>query len=485
MAIEFDEILHHLGDFGFYQKLVYSLMCLCMIPTSFTQLGPAFIGANVPHVCKTTDDLVKNVTNVKDIRSPIPHELRDGVCRPNQCRRFADDFDFGGNISMALYQDNASCLTELPTLDCDLGWSFDIKNHRTSVVTEWDLVCDRSWLRELARSAAYVGVLVGTVLLSPLSDRYGRKPSIFASVLFQFIFSVCSALSPTLESFVLFQFLYGCTFFGVYVVTFSYTLEWIGCSKRAFVSNTIVVFYALAYMSQGGLAYLVRNWRHLILAMCLPGLFILPYFWIVPESPRWLLSRGDVTEAEVIILKAARINKKDISYLMKNLVTMKWDAERNIARSNIRRNHSIIDLVRTPVLRKRGFKMFCIWMTSSVSYFGVSLNMSSLQGDTYVNFFLGGAVEIPGVLLAVYLLDKYGRIVPLCCFCVVAGVGCIASQFFPQDLWYAALSIAVIGKLAVAAAFWTIVTHSPNFYQLLSGRQDSVRLVASEGSVQL
>ncbi|XP_070537804.1 organic cation transporter protein-like [Ptychodera flava] len=459
MSLDFDEILHLLGHFGPYQKFLYSLLCLCMIPACFTVLSPAFVATDVPHVCKIPDDLLQ-LENIS-VATLIPYEMQDGLCQPSQCRRYeynGSDTVFGkidGNFS--------ACDVRWKTIECDMGWSYDIANYRSSIVTEWDLVCERTWLREVARSSVYWGILVGTMMVSPMADRYGRRLSIFSAVLCNVLFGIGSAFAPTLEVYICFQFLLGCTFVGLYLVTYSYVLEWIGSTKRAFVSNSNVIFYAFAYMGLAGLAYLVRDWRQLSLCLCVPQIFMLFYFWCIPESPRWLLSRGDVKEAEVIILKAARVNKADISSLLPKLGQQYWEEQmkrRNNGGFNLRRKHSFVDLVRTPNLRRRCLNIFCHWTAISLVYYGVSLNISSINGSVYLNFFLAGLVEIPGVLLSVFTVDRYGRTVPLSVFCVIAGVGCICSQVFPESLAYMSVGLALVGKLGAAAAFWTAYIHT-------------------------
>jgi len=127
---------------------------------------------------------------------------------------------------------------------------------------------------------------------------------------------------------------------------------------------------------------------------------------------------------------------------------------------NLRRKHSFVDLVRTPNLRRRCLNIFCHWTAIALVYYGVSLNMSTLQGSMYLNFFLAGGVEIPGVLLSIFTVDRFGRTVPLSAFCVIAGVGCICSQVFPPALSYMSIAVALVGKLGAAAAFWTAYIHT-------------------------
>ena len=37
-------------------------------------------------------------------------------------------------------------------------------------------------------------------------------------------------------------------------------------------------------------AYFIRDWQPLQLAISIPSLLLLSYYWFIPESPRWLLS---------------------------------------------------------------------------------------------------------------------------------------------------------------------------------------------------
>ena len=42
----------------------------------------------------------------------------------------------------------------------------------------------------------------------------------------------------------------------------------------------------------------------------------------------------------------------------------------------------------------------------AVSYFGLTLNITSLSGDKYINLLLSGALELPAYGLAVFILNR-------------------------------------------------------------------------------
>ena len=47
------------------------------------------------------------------------------------------------------------------------------------------------------------------------------------------------------------------------------------------------------------------------MAIALVNLVMIPWYWIVPESPRWLLAAGRFAESEKIMRKAANRNRAD------------------------------------------------------------------------------------------------------------------------------------------------------------------------------
>ncbi|KAK3852061.1 hypothetical protein Pcinc_041330, partial [Petrolisthes cinctipes] len=76
----------------------------------------------------------------------------------------------------------------------------------------------------------------------------------------------------------------------------------------------IIVFlpWTFGLMMLGGLAYLYRNWRYLVLTTSLPLLLLLPLQWFVDESPRWLIVRGHHDRALQVLQKAARWNNTSL-----------------------------------------------------------------------------------------------------------------------------------------------------------------------------
>ena len=65
----------------------------------------------------------------------------------------------------------------------------------TSLVSEFELVCDREWYRPTTMSAFMAGVMVGAVSLGTAADAFGRKFILFFTLFFMVLTSLWAALS--------------------------------------------------------------------------------------------------------------------------------------------------------------------------------------------------------------------------------------------------------------------------------------------------
>ena len=68
--------------------------------------------------------------------------------------------------------------------------------------------------------------------------------------------------------------------------------------------------WALGHLLLGLLVYLIPNMRNLELLIALSAIPFLSLWYFLPESPRWLLSKGRKPEAIKVLTLACKFNKK-------------------------------------------------------------------------------------------------------------------------------------------------------------------------------
>ena len=62
----------------------------------------------------------------------------------------------------------------------------------------------------------------------------------------------------------------------------------------------------------------------------------------------------------------------------------------------------------------------------SLSYYGISFSIPDLSGDRYLNFMIGGGIELAAYLLAFVVINAFGRKVPLMFYLTLSGILCIS-----------------------------------------------------------
>ncbi|XP_016981511.2 organic cation transporter protein [Drosophila rhopaloa] len=442
----YDDVITHLGEFGPYQKRIYYLLCLPAIVCAFHKLAGVFLLAKPDFRCALP---YENGSSYQ----LSPHLWNLSYPQGEVCAYY--DVEFSEE-----YLNGSLPRSTNKTKSCT-SYVYDQSKYLNSAVTEWDMVCSRSLLSATSDSLFMVGVLLGSFIFGQMSDKLGRKPTFFASLVLQVIFGVLAAVAPEYVSYTISRIIVGATTSGVFLVAYVIALEMVGSSYRLFAGVAMQMFFSVGFMLTAGFAYFIHDWRWLQISLTLPGLLFICYYWIIPESARWLLLKGRKDEAFVIIEKAAKENRVEIpNEIYEQLVDEVAEKKKQDELTASQPAATVFDLLRFPNLRRKTLLIFFDWFVNSGVYYGLSWNTNNLGGNQLVNFVISGGVEIPGYVLLLFTLNRWGRRSILCGTMVVAGVSLLATIFVPGDMNWLIIACAMIGKMAITASYGTIYIFS-------------------------
>ncbi|XP_008140721.1 organic cation/carnitine transporter 2 isoform X1 [Eptesicus fuscus] len=453
---DYDEVTAFLGEWGPFQRLIFFLLSASIIPNGFNGMSAVFLTATPEHRCRVPGSA--NLSSAWRNHSAPLLRLQDGRQVPHNCRRY--QLAAIANFSaLGLEPGRDVDLEKLQQEDCLDGWEFSQDVYLSTIVTEWNLVCDDDWKAPLTVSLFFVGVLIGSFISGQLSDRFGRKNVLFVTMAMQTGFSFLQIFSKNFEMFAVLFVLVGMGQISNYVAAFVLGTEILGKSIRIIFSTLgVCIFYAIGYMLLPLFGYFIRDWRMLLLALTLPGLLCAVLWWFIPESPRWLISQGRFKEAEVIIHRAAKIN----GIVAPSAIFE--PSELQDLSSQKPQSHSILDLLRTRNIRMVTIMSIILWMTIAVGYFGLSLDTPNLHGDAYVNCFLSAVVEVPAYVLAWLLLRHLPRRYSMATALFLGGSVLLFVQLVPPELYYLSTILVMVGKFGVTAAFSMVYVYTAELY---------------------
>lgn len=243
-------------------------------------------------------------------------------------------------------------------------------------------------------------------------------------------------------------------------------IEMVSSRYRVIAITLIGLSHPIGEIIFGFLASYYHDFRLLLRIFYIPGLFLFIYFWLIPESIRWLLATGHVDRAIKILKRIARVNKKHLSNKSIDLVISKYSVVVNRVNAknsinsgkNTHRTQSVfrsfctIFKSRTLVLR---FFVCCYqWMTCCFCYYGLNLSSTLIPGaDRYVGFIFVVAAEIPGILMQLPLLKRFKRRILLFSTLSIAAISIVATALVPVQHSTVVLVFYMIGKASVTLAF--------------------------------
>ncbi|XP_006872987.1 PREDICTED: solute carrier family 22 member 4 isoform X2 [Chrysochloris asiatica] len=452
---DYDEVISFLGEWGLFQRLIFFLLSASIIPNGFNGMSAVFLAATPEHHCRVPDSA--NLSSAWRNHS-IPLRLQDGREVSHSCRRYrlAALINYS---ALGLVPGRDVNLTQLEQESCLDGWEFSQDVYQSTIVTEWNLVCEDDWKTPLTTSLFFVGVLLGSFVSGQLSDRFGRKSILFTTMAVQTGFSFLQIFSINWEMFTVLFLIVGMGQISNYVVAFILGTEILGKSVRIIFSTLgVCTFFAVGYMLLPLFAYFIRDWRMLLLALTVPGVLCVPLWWFIPESPRWLISQRRFKEAEDIIIKAAKMNNLTVPAIIfdpTELQELKPLKQQNVF---------ILDLFRTRNIATITVMFLLLWMLTSVGYFALSLNAPNLHGDAYLNCFLSALIEIPAYITAWLLLRTLPRRYIIAGMLFLGGGVLLLIQVVPADYFALSIGLVMLGKFGVTSAFSMLYVFTAELY---------------------
>ena len=426
-SILFEEILERCCGTGRWQVLLIGYMSVMWLIFPTFSMSMMFVGATPEFKCADGFDM--NATFAS-----LPTETPE--CHPSN--------------------DNSSSCTR---------WVYDDSIYKSTVVTEWDLVCGRKPLLSMLQSLLMLGGIAGSLIGGKLADRFGRRPVFLPAMLLIIACSFSAALVGDYVSFAVVRGFTGFAMAGMIASQYVLVTELSGTKHRAALTTVTFMPFSFGIILVAVASYGIRTRWLLQLAFAVPSLLFLPNIWLMPESPRWLVVRGRFQEALEILRQGARWNRRQMPPDEEVLKLMKEAHRGLLAREAAMKSGAsalqrAFDLIRTRRMCLYTFTSAFVGFAISGSYFGIAFDMTQLSLSPHLAAGLSGVAEIPTALIFP-LMNRLGRRKSQAAFLFVPAV-CMFLAFVKKDdtFW---MALGVIARIGVAAAFNIVTIYVSEF----------------------
>jgi MFS transporter, putative metabolite:H+ symporter len=169
------------------------------------------------------------------------------------------------------------------------------------LVSEWSLTPSEVGL---IISAGYIGQLLGAVVFGSLAERIGRLKTLFITIVLFVSMDAACLFAWSGVSMMAFRFLQGIGTGGEVPVASAYINEFIGAEKRGRFFLLYEVIFPIGLMFAGIAGYFLvplYGWKMMFVVGLVPSVLAIPLRWLMPESPRWLASKGRIAEANAVV----------------------------------------------------------------------------------------------------------------------------------------------------------------------------------------
>ncbi|XP_036362900.1 solute carrier family 22 member 8-like [Octopus sinensis] len=424
--IDVDGIMTSLGDSKYFHTTQYIMICIPMLLASTNTFFYVYFATTPEYRCN-------NLTQSQLSQYNISINEEDNLIY-DKC-------------SIDIINTNGEVTGENRTLDCLNGYYYTTPVDK-SIVSQWDLVCNKEGLAESTQIFYIVGQMIGGLTAPYLIERFGRKPARVSSSALLIIFNLFGAFSPFYSLFAAMRIFIGILREAFLLSSATLVCELYPKEKRIIMTGIFLNIWSVGNCLVGFIAYMLKDysWNMLFLFnAALSGYFIVDFIFL-EESTRWLIATSKINAAEKIVKKAAKQNKVDFDTVwhitLKDTSTQQTASpvnETNLdgrnCESNVEANvKAVVDqsqievekeapmlvkllvIFKSPYLRKVTIVMSIAWAVDMTSANGIMLMSEVLGDNVYIVFPSICSLEILTNSLYAVSAKRFGHKVTLECF---------------------------------------------------------------------
>jgi sugar porter (SP) family MFS transporter len=264
------------------------------------------------------------------------------------------------------------------------------------------------WGKGFAVSSLYLGCMAGCLIAGSISKSYGRKPGLMIAAFLFGISAIGVALSHQLLWFIVFRMIGGLGVGMASMLSPMYIAEISPASIRGRMVSvnqlTIVIGILLTYYINYLLASTTDGWRWMFGCGLIPSLLFFLGMFFVPESPRWLMTKGKEIKSRKILQKIGGLDYADDIILQIGQTTNESDR----GRWKVLLNKSIfpvllIGIVLAVYQQFCGINVVFFYAPDIFAKTGAGVQAQLLQTVAV------GAVNLIFTLVAMWLVERAGR----------------------------------------------------------------------------
>ncbi len=295
------------------------------------------------------------------------------------------------------------------------GYDTGVINGALPYMSESDQLNLNSFTQGLVTSALLFGAAFGAVVGGRLADYNGRRKTILYLAILFFVSTIGCTISPNAAIMIFCRFLLGLAVGGASVTVPTYLAEMSPAESRGKMVTQnelmIVTGQLLAFTFNAIIGNMLGEnphvWRYMLPIAAIPAVFLFFGMLRVPESPRWLVSKGKNNEA-LTVLQKIRESKRAKSELQE--IESAYEQEAKMEKATFK------DLT-TPWVRRVVFLGIGIAVVqqitgvNSIMYYGTEiLKDAGFQTEAALIGNIGnGVISVLATFVGIWLLGKVGR----------------------------------------------------------------------------